>query len=303
MKTSKRIYLSFFALLCAALACSAPVPEPTSAPVFDADAINTFIVQTAESALTLSAVPDLNQFVTPSLTFTLPPTLTPTQTETPTPAYTFTPAVPILSVSVDTNCRSGPGKVYDYKGALLVGESAEVFGRDAIGHYWYIRNPDKTDHYCWVWGEYATIFGNVSFLPIHTPPPTPTATYTPSPTPTLSAVSNFRANYTSMDSCAGWWLEFKLKNIGTVDLKSVEIVLFDKNAGKTVANLTDGFTDINGCITSATKDTLSIGTSLIISAPAFTFDPTGHEIQAKITTCSKKGLNGLCVTQKFKFIP
>ena len=68
---------------------------------------------------------------TPS--FTPLPTDTPTPTNTPFPTNTFTPAVPIVSVSVDTNCRIGPGKEYDLLGALLVGEQAELIARDPSG--------------------------------------------------------------------------------------------------------------------------------------------------------------------------
>jgi hypothetical protein len=270
---------------------------PSAEPTFDPNAIGTYVVQTAQSALTLSAVPLLMQTVTPSLT------LTPTETETPTPAYTFTPAVPLIRVSTDTNCRSGPGKVYDYNGALLTGQSAEIFGRDTTGKYLYIRNPDDPNRYCWVWNEYATFSGNIAFLPIFTPPPTPTATNTPSPTPTPIPASDFQVSYTSMDSCAGWWLEFKITNIGLVNLKSVQVDVLDKSAGKTVSNLTDGFTDINGCLTSKTKDMLAPGASAIISSAAFPFKLTGHQINAKITVCSKYGLNGSCIVKKIKITP
>ena len=95
---------------------------------------------------------------TPTATFTpLPPTNTPTPTLSPTPIFTFTPLTPQISVSVATNCRAGPGKAYDRVGALLVGEFAQVVGRNPTGNYWYIRNPDSSTGFCWVWGEYATL--------------------------------------------------------------------------------------------------------------------------------------------------
>src|SRR5690349_19186621 len=125
MRIDKRIYLPIVMLLCVSFACAAPA---SPAPILDPNAVNTLIVQTAQKALTLSAVPNKPlQTETPSPTLTS--SSTPTQTFTVTPNYTFTPLVPIISVSVDTNCRSGPGKVYDYKGALLVGETAQIFGR------------------------------------------------------------------------------------------------------------------------------------------------------------------------------
>ncbi|MBI3158206.1 MAG: hypothetical protein HYZ26_01230 [Chloroflexi bacterium] len=99
---------------------------------------------------------------------------------TPEPSATSTQGVPMISVSVDTNCRVGPGNVYDYKGALLVGEKAEVLARDPSSNYYYIPNPDGSGN-CWVWAQYATIEGDASALPVYTPPPTPTPTYTPTP--------------------------------------------------------------------------------------------------------------------------
>ncbi|TAK13485.1 MAG: hypothetical protein EPO32_05310 [Anaerolineae bacterium] len=111
-----------------------------------------------------------------------PPAAGATATDTPVPAATFTSTVgvPLVSVSVDTNCRIGPGNVYDYRGALLVGEVAEIVAVDPSGNYYYIPNPDGSG-YCWVWAEYATVEGSTAGLPVYTPPPTPTPTYTPTP--------------------------------------------------------------------------------------------------------------------------
>jgi hypothetical protein len=107
--------------------------------------------------------------------------------ETPTITVTPTLGAPIVHVSVDTNCRFGPGDVYDYQGALLVGEESEVAGKLADESFWYIENPDAPPPYCWIWGAYASITGDKSGIPILTPPPTPTPEYTP--TPELYAVS------------------------------------------------------------------------------------------------------------------
>jgi hypothetical protein len=82
----------------------------------------------------------------------------------------------MVSVSVDTNCRTGPGKIYDYIGALIVGETAEVVGQSMDGQYWIIKNPDQPGE-CWLWGYYATVEGPVAGLPKYTPPPTPTPSF------------------------------------------------------------------------------------------------------------------------------
>ncbi len=105
----------------------------------------------------------------PSPTFTPgPPTLT------PTPPHTSTPVVPTIVVSVDTNCRSGPGKVYDMLGALLVGETTEILARGSVPNYWVVDNPNYPGHECWLWGKYATVSGDTHHLPIRTAAPTPT---------------------------------------------------------------------------------------------------------------------------------
>jgi hypothetical protein len=100
--------------------------------------------------------------------------------ETATP--TGTP-VTLISVSVDTNCRIGPGRVYDWLGFLAVGEEVEIVARDPSGYYWYIKNP-TADGFCWVAGDYASIVGETQPLPVYTPMPTPTFTPTITPTPT-----------------------------------------------------------------------------------------------------------------------
>ena len=105
-------------------------------------------------------------------------TLAPTNTSEPT--LTPSPSVPIVEVSVATNCRRGDGVVFEQIGALLVGETAEILGRRADNQYFLIRNPDGGPD-CWLWAEYATVSGNLNALPVLTPPPTPTPTYTPTP--------------------------------------------------------------------------------------------------------------------------
>ena len=98
-------------------------------------------------------------------------------TVTPTPTVTLMPtlAVPMARVSVDTNCRTGPGKIYDWIGALMVGERAEVVARSADGLYWVIKNPNAAGE-CWIWGQYTTVEGPMAGLTVRIPPATPTPT-------------------------------------------------------------------------------------------------------------------------------
>ena len=107
-----------------------------------------------------------------------PPTETTQPSQTPEPSVTFTPTVtltptpdaPMVSVSLDTNCRFGPHVVYDYLGALLKGETAEVVGRHSSQAWVLINNPDR-DGVCWITTAYATIQGDVNSLPLAETPP------------------------------------------------------------------------------------------------------------------------------------
>ena len=40
-------------------------------------------------------------------------------------------------------------------------------------NYWIVNNPDRPGE-CWLWGQYASVSGDTSSLPVRTPPPTPT---------------------------------------------------------------------------------------------------------------------------------
>jgi hypothetical protein len=303
-------YLSMAALFFSGLACA-------SMPVFslpDTGAISTSAAQTVIAGLTQNvpqATLSATFETTPTFTFTSEPptftqteTLTPTQTLTATLVFTPVPLVPLISVSVPTNCRSGPGKVYGMEGALLVGDFAEVYGRDPTNNYWYIRNPDSGPDFCWVWGKYATLTGPVLLVPVFTPPPTPTPTFTPSPTLTPTPFPAFKAEYASLDTCNGsWWVEIKLKNKGSISLKSVNISVRDNLTGTVLVNLADGFTNLDGCLVKTTKDALGPDDTYLLSAPGFVYDPTGHELKVILTLCSDAGQKGMCATDRIEFTP
>jgi uncharacterized protein YgiM (DUF1202 family) len=163
-------------LILAALACNAP----TAAPVPPAGVVDGVAASQTSLALTQAA---LGVNPPPAAGFTATITSTPTITFTPTITPTGTPSVPMVSVSTATNCRTGPGVVYDYLDALLVGEKAEVIGKytSVSPNYWIIKKGSIT---CWLWGRYATVEGNTANLQEWTPPPTPTPVPTDTPTPT-----------------------------------------------------------------------------------------------------------------------
>lgn len=289
MRKSTPILLSVTVLVIVSLACALP---SVSAPTQDVNSIlGTAIMQTMVSALTQTAqvIVPVDIVGTPSAAFT--PIFTPTETLTPSPVFTATAIIPQVSVSVATNCRVGPGKVYDRVGALLLGQVAEVFGRDTSGNYWYIRNPNQSNGFCWLWGEYATVTGNFAALPMFTPPPTPT------PMPA------FEADYDGLETCAGWWVDLKVTNTGGISFESVSLTVRDTVTDIVVSMYTDVFNNVNGCSDSSTKDVLNPGANRIVSAPAFAYDPSGHKLRATVTLCSRDGQNGMCITESIKFTP
>jgi len=278
--------LAFVAVLViAAAACNSPVaptPDPGSIGTMVAQTLSAIQFQTAQAFIPITGA---------TSTFTPSPTLSPTVTLTPTPFFTSTPLIPQISVSVPTNCRVGPGKVYDRVGALIVGEITEVYGRDLAGNYWYVRNPDAPGGYCWLWGEYATLAGNIQALPIFTPPPTPT----PAPA--------FTASYYGLESCNGWWVEITLENTGGITYRSILMAISDPATNTTVSLNESRFTNLNGCNASDSRNTLAPAEKLIVSSPAFGYDPTGHKLRGTITLCSDVNVNGTCVTQVIEFKP
>jgi hypothetical protein len=284
-------------LLFASQAC---IPPGETTP--DPNAINTAIAGTMAAALTQTAQPGIP--ITGPESPTPASTATPTQVSSPTPFATFTPVVtvPQISVSVPTNCRVGPGVAYDRIGALLAGEVAEVVGRAAARDYWIIRNPDRAGT-CWLWGEYATVTGVTGVLPVFTPPPTPTPLPTSTPSLTPMPTTSFTASYSNLESCTGWWVDVQLRNNGGITFQSISMIVRDTTTDTVLSLYADSFTDRTGCSETNTWDTIPTGAARIVSSPAFTSDPTGHEIQATITLCSNSGQSGRCTTQTINFTP
>ncbi|MCP4140675.1 MAG: hypothetical protein GY755_10370 [Chloroflexi bacterium] len=127
------------------------------------------------------------------------PTSTAVAQSTPTSAFTPIQSTAMVSVSLDTNCRTGPGQAYDIAGALLVGESADVTGKNSSNNNWIIKNPDNPSTTCWLWGKYATITGDQSNIAEISAPPTPIPT--PTVTPTKPSPPNPVSNLQGSGSC------------------------------------------------------------------------------------------------------
>lgn len=154
---------SIFLILLILSACSQPPSngeaESTSEP---------------DLALTITAQAFLLQSLTQTaLATTLSPELTATTVPSSTPDVTATPNEVIVTVSANTNCRSGPTVTYDIVGALTIGQRAVAIGKNSSTGYWIIENPNGPGT-CWLWGEHATITGDTASLQEYAVPPTTT---------------------------------------------------------------------------------------------------------------------------------
>ena len=253
-------------------------PTPTDTPTG---------VQESPTALATTAIVEASPTVT---------SLAPAATMTPIVLFTATP-IPVgaaqVTVSVPTNCRTGPGRTYARLGGLQVGQVAEVVGRNAASTYWIIRNPARPNETCWLWGEYATVTGDTGSLTVYTPPPVPTP------------VAGFDMDDEGLDSCAGtgWWVEIGLENTGGVEYRSMILNVRDQDTDVSLTLYADIFTNRNGCTETEIRDVLPSGASRIISSPVFNYNPTGHRILATITLCTSTGQRGTCTTETANLRP
>jgi hypothetical protein len=154
---SNRLLAALDTLLIAALACTmgqTPAAVQPGANQPGADRLDLAGTITAQAQTLQAPSP------TPG-----PPTLT------PTPVATNTPLVPQVSVSSATNCRTGPSTAYDLLWTMQPGQTADVVGKHTPTGYWIIKYPGGQ---CWLWGQYASVSGNIAALPEYPQPPTPT---------------------------------------------------------------------------------------------------------------------------------
>jgi hypothetical protein len=215
------------------------------------------------------------------------PTVTATATATATPTRTN----PVISVSANTNCRSGPSAAYDYKGVLMAGETAEVYARSTVSGYWLIANPDTIDDLCWLWDEYASIQGDIDAL----------AEYTPEPSPTPAV--DFVLYLNRIQPCGSDTLvHFTLQNTGGKLLMTARIHIVDLITGKDLYGpLLDRHPFSAGPFCPPGHgNRLASGAAGYITAPLKSV-PSGNLARATIKACTEDYGGGDCVTKTIDF--
>ena len=264
-------------LLLAAAACNRPNPQ---------DQIGTAVAGTVQ-AIQLSTPSAAAPSQTPSLpSSTTTAAATTTATQSPTPARSF------ISVSQNTNCRSGPAVSFDFRGALLVGQIAEVVARSTVPNYWYISNPDRPGEICWLWGEYATVQGEASSLPAFTPQP--------SPTPSI----DFHLLLHSFQPCGSdTHIVFTIQNTGGSMFQTGHIYVQNlSTSGDVYGPLLDRHPFAPGATECPPGhgNRLDPGTTAYIIAPISSV-PSGDSGRGTIKLCTADYLGGDCITKTIDF--
>ena len=213
---------------------------------------------------------------------------------TATPSVTPPPPSPWVSVSGNTNCRAGNATVYDLVFVLMVGQTAEVVGRDAYGQYWIIRDPSHPADTCWLWGRYATVTGDSSALPIVTPPPTPT------PPPSFT----FSYDFWGLGP-AYQCFRFDVTNTGSLTWESYAITLHNSAHATTATGSADEFVGYdNWCLSTGSQSDLVPGETGTASVVTFlAYNPAGEAFDTTLQLCSQNGLGGTCQSHAISFTP
>lgn len=281
---------------------SGATPPPTS------EALHTIVARTLIAQFTLSAQPptDTIEPVSPSNTPTPTQTAQPTETSTPAPTNTNTPVpppptptVPMISASINTNCRYGPSKYYQVVGYLLVGQWVQVSGRSADGYWWYIQNPSRLNSSCWVWNQTTVVTGNISNLPVIAPPAPPLPTATPIPI----HPPGFSAAFDNVHDCAGQpYAVFRISNTGGSTLESMNLTLNDLTAGTTLSIVNSDIPFMGSpseCPVGG--ENIPPGTVRYVAGMLGSPAPSGHQVRATIKLCTSDNLKGTCTVSTVDF--
>ncbi len=262
-------------------ACAVPTPS-------EANLIGTAVKGTVEAQASLppiTATPTPSQTPIPSQTPTSISTLTPAATLTPTPL----PAM--ASVSLATNCRTGPGSAYPFVLSLKPGQVARVTARSTVEDYWYIVNPDQSDEYCWLWGEYATVEGDASILPVLTPEPSPIARI------------DFTMYRHSFSECGSTRVVFTVVNNSVTTFRSARIHVEDLSTSSDLHGPRKELEPFSDNPSSCPRDKDNFfppGAVAYILIPISPFEE-GNDAIANVRLCTEDDGGGDCVTKSAYF--
>jgi hypothetical protein len=214
------------------------------------------------------------------------PSVTPTETPSPEPSATFTPEAPKAAVVRETNCRVGPGGMYDLVAKYQVGQMLNVVAKDLGGGYWFVQNPEKPDEQCYLLAQNIKISGDTELLPKLTPLPSPTA------------APYFELTFKKFDICEGVnYAVFTVVNVGSTPFRSAYIKVINQKANKSVEQAFNAFDLRVKCVLAKNIAPLDPGGTGYLYSPPFKWSGTGENLRAVIMACTEKNLKGTCITQ------
>jgi len=274
-----RIICAGTAVLMAVLACStADIPggaKPATATGAPKPA--------ATLTLTLTTLPSE----------TLTPTLEITATITPTvgPSESATPDVVLGQVNKQTNCRTGPGAIYDLVATYSAKTNLQIVAQDLGGGYIFVQNPANPTEACWIPAGNITTTADLSALPAYTPLPSPTAS------------PSFTIQYKNMDKCkSNLFTRFVVVNTGSVPFRSAYVKVTNTKSNEVTQQAVNAFDMTVGCIVAKNIAPLGPGQTGYLQSELFQKNPSGQKMHAVIQVCTEQALKGVCVTQTLDFI-
>jgi hypothetical protein len=305
MDHKPRIYLMIIFLVIASLACSFSDLTGQATATQAPGSFDTAVAQSLAETSSIQTVvaQGVASVAAPTLGDSSPggPTAEIQSSLTPTLTVSATSGKAMVSVSNVTNCRSGPGTIYDWLGALNPGQEVEILGKDLSNSSYYIKNPTNSSGFCWIWNTYATVTGDMAAVPVFTPMPTPTPAISKTPT---SLPISYSATFSELLFCpANYYITINIVNTGTLTWQSWDLSIDDTVSSTTALESDDKFMDITGCGSVNIQDDLSPGETGKLYSGAIPSNPEGHLIKASIKLCSADGLAGTCISKSITFTP
>jgi hypothetical protein len=109
--------------------------------------------------------------------------------------------------------------------------------------------------------------------------------------------------YFRLEVCGKWAPAFKIVNTGNTALSSYSIIVEDKVNKTSLTKASDDFNQRQGCAVVSDNPTLVYGKVGYIYSRYISKNPTGDEMKATITVCTRDGQGGKCKKQVLNFTP
>jgi hypothetical protein len=109
--------------------------------------------------------------------------------------------------------------------------------------------------------------------------------------------------FTKIETCATYSMEFKVTNTGSKTLQSYTIVAKDLSEHTQQTSSSTVFSIREDCAVDEEIGFVDPGKVGYAYANNFTYNPSGHSMEATITICSHDDQTGVCATRVVKFKP